>query len=78
MAEAFIYDAVRSPRGKARADGGLAGLTPPGLVTGLAGALAGRAGDTARNPGALLLGCVTQAGAGRAYRHGGQATRRLA
>lgn len=63
MAEAFIYDAVRSPRGKARADGGLAGLTPPELVTGLAGALAGRTGDAARNPGALLLGCVTQAGA---------------
>ena len=63
MAEAFIYDAVRSPRGKARADGGLAGLTPPGLVTGLVGALAGRTGDAARNPGALLLGCVTQAGA---------------
>jgi len=63
VAEAFIYDAVRSPRGKARADGGLAGLTPPGLVTGLVGALTGRTGDAARNPGALLLGCVTQAGA---------------
>lgn len=63
MAEAFIYDAVRSPRGKARADGGLAGLTPPGLVTGLVSALAERTGDAARNPGALLLGCVTQAGA---------------
>lgn len=63
MAEAFIYDAVRSPRGKARADGGLAGLTPPELVTGLVGALAARTGDAAHNPGALLLGCVTQAGA---------------
>ena len=25
---AYIYDAVRTPRGKARADGGLAGLKP--------------------------------------------------
>lgn len=59
----FIYDALRTPRGKARPDGGLAALTPPGLVKALADALADRTGGAARDPGALLLGCVTQAGA---------------
>ncbi|WP_254912985.1 acetyl-CoA C-acyltransferase [Novosphingobium sp. B 225] len=59
----FIYDALRTPRGKARADGGLAALTPPGLVQALVDALAERTGGASRDPGALLLGCVTQAGA---------------
>ncbi len=64
MADAvFIYDALRTPRGKARAEGGLAALTPPRLVTALVDALADRTDGAAREPGALLLGCVTQAGA---------------
>lgn len=58
----FIYDAVRTPRGKARKDGGLASMQPRELVANLAEALANRCGELARTPDALVLGCVTQAG----------------
>ena len=63
MADVYLYDAVRTPRGKARPDGGLAGLSPQELVRQQAAALAARCGDVAANPDALLLGCVTQSGA---------------
>ncbi|NIJ36130.1 acetyl-CoA C-acetyltransferase/acetyl-CoA acyltransferase [Sphingopyxis panaciterrae] len=59
----YLYDAVRTPRGKARADGGLAALTPQELVRQQSAALAARCGDAARSPEALILGCVTQSGA---------------
>lgn len=59
----YLYDAVRTPRGKARPDGGLAGLSPQELVRQQAGALAKRCGEIAAKPDALLLGCVTQSGA---------------
>ena len=32
MKEAFIYDAIRTPRGKAKADGSLADLSPFALL----------------------------------------------
>ena len=35
MAEAFIYDAVRTPRGKGKKDGSLHSIKPISLVTGL-------------------------------------------
>lgn len=63
MHEVYLYDAVRTPRGKARPDGGLAALKPAELVALLVKALRERTGDAVANPGALLLGCVTQAGA---------------
>lgn len=63
MAQVYLYDAVRTPRGKARPDGGLAGLSPQELVRQQAAALAARCGDVAAAPDGLLLGCVTQAGA---------------
>lgn len=63
MAEAYLYDAVRTPRGKARPDGGLASLSPQELVRQQAAALVARRGAVAANPDALLLGCVTQSGA---------------
>ena len=63
MADVYLYDAVRTPRGKARPDGGLAGLTPQELLRQQAAALAERCGDIAARPDALLLGCVTQSGA---------------
>ena len=63
MADVYLYDAVRTPRGKARPDGGLAGLTPQELVRQQAAALTARCGDVAAHPDALLLGCVTQSGA---------------
>lgn len=59
----YLYDAVRTPRGKARPDGGLAELSPQELVRQQATALAARCGEIAATPDALLLGCVTQVGA---------------
>ena len=60
MTEVFLYDALRTPRGKARADGGLAGLTPPKLVGVLVDGLRARTGPACADPGALVLGCVTR------------------
>jgi len=60
--QVYLHDALRTPRGKARPDGGLAGLTPPQLVAGLHRALVDRGRADGEEPGALLLGCVTQAG----------------
>ena len=37
---AYIVDAVRTPRGKARPDGGLASLTPQALIAALIDTLA--------------------------------------
>lgn len=62
MTDVYIYDAVRTPRGKARPDGGLAALSPQELVRQQATALTARCGDAARMPEALILGCVTQSG----------------
>ena len=63
MNSAFIYDAVRTPRGKAKVDGGLAHLSPQELVKQLVDALKARLGEIASRPDALLLGCVGQLGA---------------
>ena len=59
---AFTHDAVRTPRGKARPDGGLAALKPHELVTGLIDAMEAR-GHAPRAAEALILGCVGQVGA---------------
>jgi acetyl-CoA C-acetyltransferase len=63
MTEAFIYDAVRTPRGKGKPDGSLHEVKPVALVSGLIHAL------LARNPKLvpeaiddLVLGCVTPVG----------------
>lgn len=63
MAEAYIYDAVRTPRGRGKKDGALHTVKPLDLVVGLIDAL------RARNPNMdvnaiddLLLGCVTPIG----------------
>lgn len=58
----FIHDAVRTPRGKARPDGALAGETPHGLVAHLVDALDGRGRDP-RRADQMTLGCVGQVGA---------------
>ena len=60
---AYVHDAVRSPRGKARPDGGLASLKPHELVTGLIDALDARNSGAARQADALILGAVGQVGA---------------
>jgi acetyl-CoA C-acetyltransferase/acetyl-CoA acyltransferase len=63
-AGAYLFDVVRAPRGKARADGGLAPLKPQELVRQLCAALDTRLDDEAcGRTEALLLGCVGQIGA---------------
>ena len=54
-----IVDAVRTPRGRARGDGALAGETPHGHVAHLARGIAERGGDLSGVEG-LTLGCVGQ------------------
>lgn len=59
---AYIHDAVRTPRAKARPDGGLAALKPHELIGGLIDAIETR-GHDARGAEALIVGCVGQVGA---------------
>jgi acetyl-CoA C-acetyltransferase len=59
----FIYDVVRTPRGKARPDGTLAAVKPQDLVAGLVAALEDRVGDVRARAEQLMLGCVGQVGA---------------
>jgi acetyl-CoA C-acetyltransferase len=63
LKNSYIHDAVRTPRGKAKPDGGLATFSPQDLVRHQAKALRQRVGDAASTPDALLLGCVGQVGA---------------
>ncbi len=60
---AYILDAVRTPRAKARPDGGLASMKPHELIGGLIDALDARNDGTARRVDALILGAVGQVGA---------------
>ncbi|MBE7189580.1 acetyl-CoA C-acetyltransferase [Jatrophihabitans endophyticus] len=63
MTEAFVYDAVRTPRGRGKATGSLHGTKPVSLVVGLLDEV------KKRNPGLdpqlvedVILGCVTPVG----------------
>lgn len=62
MKNTYLHDAVRTPRGKAKPDGGLAGFSPQELVRQQADALRQRVGENAAQPDILLLGCVGQVG----------------
>ncbi|MDM0066825.1 acetyl-CoA C-acetyltransferase [Variovorax sp. J31P207] len=58
MKEAFIYDALRTPRGKGRQDGALFEVNPVDLLAGLMKAMERRTGiDTSQIEDALI-GCV--------------------
>ena len=59
----FIGDSVRSVRGKARPDGGLAAQTPHGLVGALIDAMEQRSAIQRTAVDRLTLGCVGQVGA---------------
>ncbi len=62
MAEAYIYDAVRTPRGRGKASGGLYPVRPLDLAVTVLRALRDRTGlDTALVED-VILGCVTQVG----------------
>ena len=61
--EAFIYDAVRTPRGKGKKDGSLHTIKPIDLVVGLMDALAVRNGQGIKQlADDVVLGCVTPVG----------------
>ena len=62
MKQAFIYDAIRTPRGRAKADGGLADLTPFELLKTLYDALEQRTHLDRNCVEDVVLGCVTQVG----------------
>jgi acetyl-CoA C-acetyltransferase/acetyl-CoA acyltransferase len=61
--DVVIFDAVRTPRGKGREGGGLAGILPVELVKQLIDALIQRTTRDVRNADHLILGCVGQTGA---------------
>ena len=63
MAECYIYDAVRTPRGKGRLkDGALAEATPIRLATTVLAALPERGGFDSALIDDVILGCVEPAG----------------
>ena len=62
MKQAFIYDAIRTPRGRAKADGGLTDLTPFELLKALYDALEQRTHLDRNHVEDVVLVCVTQVG----------------
>ena len=62
MTDAFIYDAIRSPRGKGRADGALHEVTSVALSAGMLNAIADRNGLMGHAVEDVIWGNVTQVG----------------
>lgn len=62
MKKAFIYDAIRSPRTKAKDSGGLHELTPTALLAQLHNTLIDRTQFDPHRLSEVILGCVTQYG----------------
>ena len=62
MADAYIYDAVRTPRGKGKKDGALYSVKPVDLVAGLLRALQVRNQLDTSQVDDIVLGCVTPVG----------------
>mgnify|MGYP003435441967 FL=1 len=62
MAEAFIYDAVRTPRGKGRKDGALHEITPIQLATQMLQSIRDRNGIDTADVDDVVLGCVGPVG----------------
>ncbi|HMQ31302.1 MAG TPA: acetyl-CoA C-acetyltransferase [Chloroflexaceae bacterium] len=62
MPEAYIFEAIRTPRGRGRADGALAAVRPVALLTGLLGELSRRTGLDPAAVEDVVLGCVTPIG----------------
>lgn len=60
--EAYIYDAIRSPRARAKENGGLHALTPLDLLKKLYQAMQSRNALDVEAVGEVVLGCVTQFG----------------
>jgi len=62
MSEAYIYDAIRTPRGKGKKDGSLHSVKPISLLTGLLDALRQRHQLDTALVDDVVLGCVTPVG----------------
>ncbi|MBV4550973.1 acetyl-CoA C-acetyltransferase [Pseudomonas sp. SWRI102] len=62
MTQAFIFDALRTPRGKGKPDGALYTVKPVNLVAGLLTALRQRMSLDTRHVDDVVLGCVTPVG----------------
>jgi len=62
MTEALIFDALRTPRGRGKADGALHSVKPVNLVAGLLTALQQRTALDTSQVDDLVLGCVTPVG----------------
>ena len=62
MTEAYIFDAVRTPRGKGKKDGALYSVKPVDLVAGLLRALEARNKLDTSQVDDIVLGCVTPVG----------------
>ena len=62
MTQALIFDALRTPRGKGKADGALYSVKPVNLVAGLLGALQQRTALDTSQVDDIVLGCVTPVG----------------
>jgi acetyl-CoA C-acetyltransferase len=62
MTEALIFDALRTPRGRGKADGALHSVKPVSLVAGLLTALQQRTALDTSQVDDVVLGCVTPVG----------------
>ncbi|NYH07173.1 acetyl-CoA C-acetyltransferase [Pseudomonas moraviensis] len=62
MTQALIFDALRTPRGKGKADGSLHSVKPVNLVAGLLTALQARTELDTSQVDDVVLGCVTPIG----------------
>lgn len=62
MTQALIFDALRTPRGKGKADGALHSVKPVNLVAGLLTALQRRTALDTSQVDDVVLGCVTPIG----------------
>lgn len=62
MSEAYIIDAIRTPRGKGKKDGSLHQLKPISLLTGLLNELQARHQFNTSKVDDIVLGCVTPIG----------------
>ncbi|MCK5440074.1 MAG: acetyl-CoA C-acetyltransferase [Gemmatimonadetes bacterium] len=62
MTEAYLYDAIRTPRGKGKKDGSLHQITPIELLAGLLRTLEDRNGLDTSVVDDVVIGCVTPVG----------------
>ena len=60
--EAYIYDAVRTPRGRGKPDGSLHEITPIQLATQVLEAIRDRTAIDTTDVDDVILGCVTPVG----------------